>query len=243
MVLKMKKIKSIAGICRNKCFYAMHDLDENDDEIRKLKNSYKDKRCFLIGSGPSINKTNLKLLDNEIKVGLNLIYKTGMKFQLYFVVGNKIPKNNTNDLLDLTDETQLFLGCSAGRWWLKNMEHIFPPYILRDYGELHVWDNFPLDITKGVRGGHTVTSIALQTLLYLGFKEVYLLGHDCDYRTNGLYFNDNRDIGYDRDWDIIFKSYEVIRRIYERQGAKIYNSTIGGKLEVFERIDLNEVFK
>ena len=37
------------------------------------KNLYKDKKCFIVGTGGSLNDIDLSLLDNEITIGINLI--------------------------------------------------------------------------------------------------------------------------------------------------------------------------
>lgn len=242
----MKKLKSIAGITYNKFFYKTHQLKSNEDRLIKLKDSYKGKRCFVIGSGPSIKKTDLSLIDNEIKIGLNMLYKSGIKTDLYFIIGFRIMKN-VEEILKLNN---LFLGGSAGRWYLKNHAKIEPiirknhykePHVLKEFGEISIWKDISLDITKGLRGGYSVSFVALQTLLYMGFKEVYLIGHDCDYQINGQYFYNKSDIGYDRDWSTIFDNYKVVKRFYENAGSKIYNATVGGKLAVFERKSLDEI--
>ena len=38
------------------------------------KNIYKS-RCFIVGTGESLNKIDLSLLENEITIGINLILK------------------------------------------------------------------------------------------------------------------------------------------------------------------------
>jgi hypothetical protein len=43
------------------------------------------------------------------------------------------------------------------------------------------------------------------------------------------------------DWEKLFKTYEVCKRVYEEDGRKIYNATVGGKLEVFERVKLEDL--
>lgn len=42
--------------------------------IKNLKDKFLNKRCFIIGNGPGLNKTNMKLLKNEYTIGLNRIY-------------------------------------------------------------------------------------------------------------------------------------------------------------------------
>mgnify|MGYP000067562756 CR=1 FL=1 len=37
------------------------------------KNLYKDKRCFIVGTGSSLDNVDMSLLENEITIGINLI--------------------------------------------------------------------------------------------------------------------------------------------------------------------------
>jgi hypothetical protein len=36
--------------------------------------------------------------------------------------------------------------------------------------------------------------------------------------------------------------YEYAKKVYEEKGKNIFNASIGGKLEVFERVDFNRLF-
>ena len=40
-------------------------------KLRRLKDKYKGERCFILGNGPSLAKTDLSLLRNEYTFGLN----------------------------------------------------------------------------------------------------------------------------------------------------------------------------
>ena len=102
------------------------------------------------------------------------------------------------------------------------------------------------NIKLGVYSGCTVIGFAIQLAYYMGFKEVYLLGVDCDY-SKGKYFDDmklNRFFNAGNEkfgWNKIFKSYEVLKNVFEKDDRKIYNATKGGKLEVFDRKKLEDV--
>ncbi len=47
---------------------------ESKRNLRQLENIHKDKRCFIIGNGPSLRKTDLTKLRGEFTFGLNRIY-------------------------------------------------------------------------------------------------------------------------------------------------------------------------
>ena len=126
------------------------------------------------------------------------------------------------------------------------------PIVLRRIG--HLFDGWPSqDLSKGICSSVTVTQLCLQIAYYMGFKEVYLVGCDCDY--SGVHhFNDEaysfqfkgtKDEKFKRwtNWYLtnVFDMYSLCKKVFEADGRKIYNSTVGGKLEVFERISLGEV--
>jgi hypothetical protein len=81
----------------------------------------------------------------------------------------------------------------------------------------------------------------------MGFQTAYLLGCDCDY-SQSHHFDNRRTIKKeapvmttDAGKNRVFKGYEICKRAYEKDGRKIYNSTVGGKLEVFERVSLEDI--
>ena len=45
------------------------------------------------------------------------------------------------------------------------------------------------------------------------------------------------------DINNVIKSYTVAKGAFETIGRKIYNGSVGGKLEVFERVDFEEVVR
>ena len=65
----------------------------NRAELKKFHNIHAGERCFLIANGPSLSKTNINLLKNEITFGLNRIYLNypNMEFKpSYLVCINKL---------------------------------------------------------------------------------------------------------------------------------------------------------
>jgi effector-binding domain-containing protein len=88
----------------------------------------------------------------------------------------------------------------------------------------------------------------------MGFGEIHLLGvennHSIMVRNDGtLIKNDNAshfsgDYGkilFPPRYDEVVKAYRSARDYAERHGIKIYNATRGGALEVFERVNFDEI--
>ena len=106
--------------------------------------------------------------------------------------------------------------------------------------------------------GHSVViSFCLPVVYHLGFKDIYLLGCDCDYGIERP--DDPRQYFYDIDehkskappfdwlqssWASdgpMIRSFAVARKEFESRGRRIYNATAGGKLEVFPRVEFEHV--
>jgi hypothetical protein len=123
---------------------------------------------------------------------------------------------------------------------------------------------FSDDCSKVIYCGQSVTMINLQLAFYLGFSEVYLIGMDFNYTIpesakllKGAVIESTEDdpnhfhpdyFGKGKKWhdpklNNVLQSYQLIKKMYEADGRKIYNSTAGGKLEEFIRIEYDSLFK
>ena len=110
----------------------------------------------------------------------------------------------------------------------------------------------------------TVTNVALQILVYLGFREIYLVGVDLDYNNiksavnvdgrtliatqnddanhfDPRYFSGGRKYHIPR-MDETIEKFNDAKKFCDLNGVKVYNATIGGKLEVFPRVDFRDLF-
>lgn len=233
--------------------------DKYEEEIKKYYNLHKGERCFILGSGPSLKKTNLDLIKDEIIFGVNTIYKIlkqyDLKFKYYNVGDVNVWKEYYKKIL--SQDTTLFMGgILANNDYLDNYEYYSKfqknePILIRYRGPLRLqreWkDN---DLVKGNYGAHQIiANQSLQLAHYMGFDEVYILGCDCSYAGKSHHFDGENysfqaasTIRSSKYWDETFKEYDMIRKGYEKTGRKVYNATVGGKLDVFERKSLEEVF-
>ena len=219
------------------------------DKMKSLHNKHLGERCFVIATGPSLNKTNLDLIKDEIKIGINTSFNTGLSFKYYMISDRVIWDVYSKKLLDL--DTTLFLGYVASRHFFrdKTNENV---YVIKGKNTSKLPEVFPSDISENVYVyAKTIVYLALQILYYLGFSEVYLIGCDCDFsgghfdnqkfaRTSKLQGIEEKEI---KHWNSVFDAYRVCKKVFEQDGRKIINCTVGGKLEVFERKKLMDVIK
>ena len=80
----------------------------------------------------------------------------------------------------------------------------------------------------------------------MGFSEIYLLGVDCNYKIgskNNHFIAEETEDNRDHGEDAMIKAYEYAKKYADAHDIKIYNATRGGMLEVFERVDFDNLFE
>lgn len=236
-------------------------VSRNEKLLLSLKNAYREKRAFIIGNGPSLRKTNIKLLKDEITIGCNGIF-------LMFDEMDFIPTFYTvEDTLVAEDRAGIINGLRGTvkifpydlRHWLKADNNTIYINFLRRYpGFPKLTENFPAH----VYWGGTVTFMNLQLAYYLGIKEVYLIGVDHEYhgprqgdqQQGAVITSQSRDINHfhpdyfgpgfryhDPKVERMEVAYRKARDFFESRGRCIYNATIGGKLDVFPRVSFDKL--
>jgi len=223
--------------------------------MRTLKDKHKGERCFIIGNGPSIKNTDLTLLKGERTFGLNRIYLLFEQIGFsttYFVSVNRLvveqcareieklpcPKFiswDTRDLINYTDD----MAFLHSRW----------------HGP-----KFYTDITRGIWEGATVTYVAMQVAYYLGFAKVILIGVDHSFAAQGkphtvvVSQGDDTDHFHSQYFGKGFRwqlpdletselAYRIAKHRFEVAGREIVDATVGGKLQVFPKVDYLTLFK
>jgi hypothetical protein len=146
-------------------------LSQNAENLRKLKNTHVDKRCFIIGNGPSLRIGDLDKLKDEITFAFNRIYlifdKTEWRPTYYCSEDNKTIFKSNEEINQLNIENKFF---PTNFPWDYNLHFKF--------SDKNSEPKFSEDIVKGIYWGNTVAYSAIQMAIYMGMKEIYLLGID-----------------------------------------------------------------
>lgn len=230
----------------------------NYKQIEGFKDKYNGKRCFIIGNGPSLDTKDLDKISNEYSFASNKIYllyentkwrPTFTFFQDRDVVDGQENCINNFDLGQKFVSTQIINANlniqNAIHYYVNRMRYpCFKP-------------KYSKNVSKLVEEGYTVTYSMIQFATYMGFKEIYLLGCDFSYSLyrdiNGNVVStsegakdhftedytvnprDVPDLGYN------LLAFKKAAEYAKENGIKIFNATRGGKLEAFERVDLDKV--
>lgn len=246
-----------------------HDLDAiYRPRLRELRERFKNsKRCFLIGNGPSLNRTDLDMLKDEVTFAVNGFFlkseELGWKPTFYLVEDHLVAEDRAAWINDYKGPIKLF-PAYLGYMFDRSEDTIFYNHRPRK-SYPHGFD-FSLEADKITYTGCTVTFSMMQIAAYLGFEEIYLVGVDASYAipvdaTEGKEYGvgvldmksddpnhfDPNYFGKGFRWhdpqvDKMIEAYTEARRTLEGTGQAIYNATVGGQLEVFERRDFNKIF-
>lgn len=237
------------------------------EKLKDLKNKFKGKRCFIIGNGPSLNKIDLSLLKDEYTFGVNSIFlkeKDGFKPTFYVVEDSHVMRDNQKEINALEVEYKFIpttyhkMITNSNNVITYNMNEGF----YQPYSPNNEYPRFSNDASIQLFCGQSVTIINLQLAYYMGFSEVYLIGMDFSYVIPDSAIVDGDNIlsteddpnhfdstyfGAGKSWHDpklhnVLKSYKLAKTIYEIDGRNVYNATVGGKLELFERKDFESLF-
>lgn len=229
----------------------------NTYKLRFYHNKYKGQVCFVIGNGPSLRISDLEKIQSKGYKTFcsNRIYKafskTTWRPDFYFLSDKNLIDNMEENLKEIPAKRRFF------------------PYRIKDvaakgmlYNELEFdWNTqskFSKDAGKGVYPPGTITVEMMQFAYYMGFSEIYLLGVDFSYEAKQLvtknsyaYNGENNYFieGYMKPGEISvlpnvvanLNGFNAARRVIEADGRIVKNATRGGKLEAFERVDVDEL--
>ncbi len=266
---------NISRIIKSRCHrlkYAILDTVFPDPLLQlnvKFKNIHQGERCFILGSGPSIVRHDLKKLKGEVVITQN-------HFHAHADIAIIKPRYHC--------VVQFYQGEAFKDDWIKwfsSMEERLPSdthYFLHSDTKKLVEDNgffkdrisylqakldplvmpyAPVDITKTIMSVPTVLTQCLAVAIYMGFKEIYLVGFDMDQVcnisnreklrfygdspiTNNRYELDNAQkhettglIWY-HFW-MMWRQFVLLREAAEQNGSQIINLTHGGLLNCYRR--------
>jgi len=223
--------------------------------LRAYRDKHKGHRCFIIGNGPSLNKTDLSLLKHEVTFGLNRIYllfdEIGFATTYHVTVNKLVIEQSLEELSNLSIPSLIAWDARDLIEFRRNT--IFLQSVIRD------GPRFFKNITKGIWEGATVTYVAMQIAYYMGFEKVILVGVDHNFTTKGkphtTVISEGDDpnhfsphyFGKDFRWQLPdLETSELAYRIADYQfrklGREIVDATIGGKLEIFPKVDYESLF-
>lgn len=227
---------------------------ESRRKLAALKDSRKGERCFVIGNGPSLKNTNLSKLSNDFTIGMNRIFlaadELGFRPDILVCVNDLVVEQSVEEFNNL--RMPKFFSWRARKW--LNMDS-YTHFLYTTYTS----PRFATDIGGRVWEGATVTNVCLQLAYHLGFSEVILIGVDHSFATRGTPNTTIQSEGDDPnhfsaayfgkgfrwqlpDLETSELAYRMARKAYEADGRRILDATVGGKLDIFEKVEYESLF-
>lgn len=220
-------------------------------EMLKYKNIHEGEKCFIVGTGPSLSVDDLDILYNSgyRTFSMNRVYmcfdKTKWRPDYYIVTDPIVLDKYIEDIRKCDMPCKFLCDCGSGD---------LSDDLVNFHGSLiEIMPNppkFSEDICYGAYMGRTVSYVCIQFAVYMGFKEIYLIGMDHNYTGSAIqadnHFVEKYYEGLSKTNEYLKEKTELAfqkaREYAEEHGVKIYNATRGGKLEVFERVDFDSLF-
>lgn len=237
-------------------------ITRNEYILSKLNNKHLGKRAFLIGNGPSLNKIDLRKLEGEITFGTNSIFLNQHKFypKYYIVEDVLVAEDRADEICNYSLPDYKFFG-NYLKYAIRNTDKTIWLNVFFRYDNYNNLPNFSGNALRGIWTGGTVSYLGMQLAYFMGITELYLVGFDHNYdipkdikREGNRLTSQSHDINHfhpdyfgkgfrwhDPMVERMEKSYITAKKYYESKGRKILNATIGGKLEVFDRVQFDKL--
>ncbi|WP_026524916.1 6-hydroxymethylpterin diphosphokinase MptE-like protein [Butyrivibrio sp. MB2005] len=249
LIMKHKKAKS-------------HYLSCNyGKEILTLKDKYKGKRCFIVANGPSLTVDNLNAIkeSGELSFGMNRIYdlfdQTEWRPDFYFCYDREFIASEYENLLKLPIKTFFFEFSKVPEKRRVDREGVYyyiSEYVFSAVRGKAISDHVCEELEKQASFVTNTTHLCIEFAMYMGFKEIILIGVDHDYSYG---YGKNHAKGIKEgvhtskhnphvcDLDVSRTKFCQYRDYAKTHDIKIWDASKGGKLGVFEAADFETFCK
>ncbi len=220
----------------------------------QLLQEYANKPVLVVGNGPSLNKTPLnKIGDDIVSIGMNkinLLYKKSSWRPEIITCVNGLVLNQNKDYFNKT-KAILIVPVKAFYLGVKPRKNVL-------FVNLKDQEKVEPNIEKALSSGCTVTFTALQVAAYLNPTSVNIVGVDHSfvhkkeeaYQVKKFEGDDVNHFSKDYfknsywgvpDLDGSEKLYEITRQYFESKKIPITDYTVDGKLQIFKKGDVNDL--
>jgi predicted neuraminidase len=212
------------------------DIGMVDENILKLpqqknlngfKNIHKGKRCFILASGPTVNNLDLDKLENEIVIGVN---RAGLIYEDCQYTCSMAEHAFANFGALLKDSKELF--CTQCRPFGISMR------MLGIRG-------FSFDLEEGIYTGQTISMVALQVAVYLGFTDIIFLGLDLKNSETHTHFfgRESLNVGHEETmYPKMKEAFEEAMDILNKKEIRVRNASTVCDLNCIPKVDYNTLF-
>lgn len=228
-------------------------LKKNSD----YKNIHAGGRCFLLGTGPSLNDLSIQQIEklkSEITFGVNSLYKskvTSVISPTYYALVDSVYWEGLSFTFKEVGERYksippIFLADVRSKKIIDNLE--LKNEVIYIYAKKYPTHKMSSELSKNMFGAMNVISYSILAAIYMGFKEIYLLG--CDYnffceQGNWHCYDDKEEMKsesnnlayYLKYYNLTTEFHYLIAKLAAEKGVKITNLTKVSILDAYPRRD------
>ena len=239
---------------------------KNKSNIKHLKDRHLGEKAVLIGMGPSLRTGDLKKFENYITFACNKIYlafnETSWR-PTYYCVSDTLVAQNNHEIINKLPLFKIFRHNTSK--YLKGEDIVW----IRDLPFVPKWISktglfFWKDVHTGSFRGGTVLYMQIQMAIWMGIKEIYIVGADFDFDLSkesgeksdvGNVLVNNEESNHfhpnyrkkGETWakpnlEMQFDAFRLAQDYAAKNEIKIINASRQSKLKVFERVNFDEVF-
>lgn len=264
---KKQKIDNFIYSIYNNLTELLFLINEKNRKIVKKNESYldfhKNDRCFILGTGPTLGDltaNQIKLLKNEKTFALNSLYKSKIGQEIYPNYYALVDNNYWEDafykqsLLDIVDKYKehppVFITDIRAHDIFNGMKNIKEVIYL--HAKKYPIDSIDFQLHKNTYGLMNVVSVCIATAIYMGFKEIYLLG--CDYNAfcnfgRGHCYDDKDELSenrynlafYLKYYHITTEFHYLIAKFAKENDIRIVNLSDVSLLDAYPRMPVSEI--
>jgi hypothetical protein len=227
-------------------------MSGDNSALMNLKDRHRGKTMLVIGNGPSLNETPLSDFAHVPSVGMNkidMIYpRTTWRPEVVVCLNNLVARQNQDSFA--ASDIPTFVAWKS-RWYMraKNRKKL-------NFFNTTLSNTFSTDVVQGFGSSATVTYVALQMAYWMGADTVIILGVDHSFKYVGPELSYQKREGPDTnhfdsnyfkagtywatpDLEQCEKDYRLARDAFQTDGRNVYDATVGGKLDIFEKISID----
>lgn len=230
---------------------------------KEYLNAHKNDRCFVLGTGPSLGnltENQIQQLKNESTFALNSLYKSkigkAISPSYYALVDNNYWEDVAHKkyLLDIVEQYSekppIFITDIRAFNIFNGIKNIKKTIYL--YAKKYPVESIDVELHKNTYGLMNVVSVCIASAIYMGFKEIYLLG--CDYNAfcnfgRGHCYDDKdelKEVSYNlafylKYYHITTEFHYLIAKYAKENGIRIINLTDVSLLDAYPRAPVGSV--
>jgi hypothetical protein len=229
---------------------------------KKYFDIHKNKRCFIIGTGPSISllsSEEITGLENEHVFAVNSFFKIKQLKKIkprYYALIDDVFWRQTwvfdyKDILKHYKDVDFkFITDYRSKKIIDELE--FSDNTIFIHAKRFPTSNISFDIARNLPIGINVVTSCIQSALYMGYKEIYLLG--CDYNTFATNVDEHSYDDADELYEIkdrlgmllsffsqATRIHYLIRDLSRKKNVSIINLTPNSLLDSYPKKNLSDI--